>query len=100
MFQNRLVCSLDSVRCKPKPPMWRNGRRNGLKIRSRENGVWVRIPSSAPLKSAFYEAKSKKRLVPPVSQVRASKRMDYASIRQVLPSEIREITGDLFQCRP
>jgi len=26
--------------------------------------------------------------------------MDYASIRQVLPSEIREITGDLFQCRP
>ena len=29
-------------------PMWRNGRRNGLKIRSRESGVWVRIPSSAP----------------------------------------------------
>jgi hypothetical protein len=31
-------------------PMWRNGRRNGLKIRSRESGVWVRIPSSAPSK--------------------------------------------------
>ena len=30
--------------------MWRNGRRNGLKIRSRESGVWVRIPSSAPSK--------------------------------------------------
>src|SRR5437588_8396833 len=36
-----------------KPPMWRNGRRNGLKIRSRENGVWVRIPSSAPPKVHF-----------------------------------------------
>ena len=33
--------------------MWRNGRRNGLKIRSRESGVWVRIPSSAPSENAI-----------------------------------------------
>src|SRR5436309_9803252 len=38
--------------------MWRNGRRNGLKIRSRESGVWVRIPSSAPSENPFYEGKS------------------------------------------
>jgi hypothetical protein len=40
----------------PLAPMWRNGRRNGLKIRSRE-GVWVRIPSSAPSEKRFYEEK-------------------------------------------
>ena len=28
--------------------MWRNGRRNGLKIRFREIEVGVRVPSSAP----------------------------------------------------
>ena len=27
--------------------MWRNGRRNGLKIRLSENSVWVRVPPSA-----------------------------------------------------
>jgi hypothetical protein len=40
-----------------KVPMWRNGRRNGLKIRSRENGVWVRIPSSAPSENRFFIGK-------------------------------------------
>ena len=34
-------------------PMWRNGRRNGLKIRSGENRVWVRIPSSARSKTGI-----------------------------------------------
>src|SRR6266516_6080511 len=39
-------------------PMWRNGRRNGLKIRSHESEVWVRIPPSAPLKTRFYWGKT------------------------------------------
>jgi hypothetical protein len=37
--------------------MWRNGRRNGLKIRFYESGVWVRVPPSAPCEKAFYEGK-------------------------------------------
>src|ERR1700730_1988841 len=36
-------------------PMWRNGRRNGLKIRFYESGVWVRVPPSAPSEKPFYE---------------------------------------------
>jgi hypothetical protein len=38
-------------------PMWRNGRRNGLKIRSGESRVWVRIPSSAPPQKAVIRGK-------------------------------------------
>ena len=38
-------------------PMWRNGRRNGLKIRFYESGVWVRVPPSAPLTSRFTKKK-------------------------------------------
>jgi hypothetical protein len=48
-----LAFSLHIVQRNQAKPMWRNGRRNGLKIRSRENGVWVRIPPSAPLKIVF-----------------------------------------------
>ena len=38
------------VNSREQPPMWRNGRRNGLKIRLSENSVWVRVPPSAPSK--------------------------------------------------
>ena len=34
-------------RAHPPAPVWRNGRRNGLKIRFRESGVWVRVPPPA-----------------------------------------------------
>src|SRR4051794_31138982 len=41
----------------PQPPMWRNGRRNGLKIRFREIEVWVRVPPSAPSGKPIYEGR-------------------------------------------
>ena len=63
--------------------MWRNGRRNGLKIRSRESEVWVRIPSSAPSKMRFYERKSANWPINPVAKGRAPKRTNSPSIRQV-----------------
>ena len=37
--------------------MWRNGRRNGLKIRFRESEVWVRVPPSAPSGERSLEGK-------------------------------------------
>lgn len=39
-------------------PMWRNGRRNGLKIRFYESGVWVRVPPSAPSENYVYIGES------------------------------------------
>jgi hypothetical protein len=35
--------------------MWRNGRRNGLKIRLSENSVWVRVPPSAASEMRLYD---------------------------------------------
>src|SRR5204862_1314591 len=63
--------------------MWRNGRRNGLKIRSREGEVWVRIPSSAPSKMPFYEGKSTYFSESSIANGRARKRTESPSICQV-----------------
>src|SRR5438034_8297623 len=63
--------------------MWRNGRRNGLKIRSREGEVWVRIQSSAPSKMPFYEGKSTYFSESSIANGRARKRTESPSICQV-----------------
>src|SRR5436305_1557682 len=76
-------------------PMWRNGRRNGLKIRSRESGVWVRIPSSAPSKISILLGKL----------VRGRDFVDYEQSRTkthektVYLSSIRQVGGLVGQGR-
>jgi hypothetical protein len=67
--------------------MWRNGRRNGLKIRSCESGVWVRIPSSAPSKTRFNEGKSTHLIKSVVVQPRARKSTKTHSICQVFANQ-------------
>src|SRR5205814_9622892 len=64
----------NKLRMRRAAPMWRNGRRNGLKIRSRESGVWVRIPSSAPSKMRFYDGNSLGFAIWSVANGRARKR--------------------------
>jgi hypothetical protein len=49
-----LQSQIENLKSKIDLPMWRNGRRNGLKIRSRESEVWVRIPPSAPFEKAVF----------------------------------------------
>ena len=63
--------------------MWRNGRRNGLKIRFRESEVWVRVPPSAPSEMRFYEGESAHYSVSVVANRRARKRSKSQSIRQL-----------------
>ncbi len=63
--------------------MWRNGRRNGLKIRFREIEVWVRVPPSAPSETAFYEVKQTLDRSKLVAQGDAKKRIKRQSIRQL-----------------
>jgi hypothetical protein len=53
-----LQSQIENLKSKITLPMWRNGRRNGLKIRSGVIRVWVRIPSSAPSKMRVYEGNS------------------------------------------
>ena len=72
-----------SHKIRSRAPMWRNGRRNGLKIRSREGGVWVRIPSSAPSKMRFYEGKLLKLAIQSVANCRAPKPAKPPSICQL-----------------
>jgi hypothetical protein len=72
-------------------PMWRNGRRNGLKIRSREGGVWVRIPSSAPLKRRFTQGNSLGFAISAFAHCRARKRTKRPSIRKY--SSVRRRTS-------
>ena len=56
--------------------MWRNGRRNGLKIRFREIEVWVRVPPSAPSeKAVFIEGNRPIRVYLMVAQGNRRKRM-------------------------
>ena len=73
--------------------MWRNGRRNGLKIRSGEIRVWVRIPSSAPSKTQFYDRKSLGFANLPIANCRAQKRTKIPFSRQLFVNK-------LFQERP
>ena len=63
--------------------MWRNGRRNGLKIRFRESEVWVRVPPSALSKGRFVEGESPNHAVWTVAHGHARKRSKSKSIRQL-----------------
>src|SRR6266550_8557639 len=74
--------------------MWRNGRRNGLKIRSCESEVWVRIPSSAPLKRHFTGGNPRTLLPQPILDIRASKRR---GLPAYLPSFARDLVTDELQ---
>jgi hypothetical protein len=72
--------------------MWRNGRRNGLKIRSREKRGMGSNPIIGTSENAFYDGKFVETPVQPIPHVRASKRTDYPSICQVLPSALEIAT--------
>ena len=68
--------------------MWRNGRRNGLKIRFRESEVWVRVPPSAPSKMRFLEGELPNYSVLAVANGRARKRSKSKSIRQLFVNSV------------
>ena len=68
--------------------MWRNGRRNGLKIRFRESEVWVRVPPSAPSKMRFCEGKATHCSVSAVANRRAQKRSESNPIRQLFVNSL------------
>ncbi len=68
--------------------MWRNGRRNGLKIRLSENSVWVRVPPSALSEMRFHEGKSSISTIQTVANGRARKCGKSQSICQVFTKHL------------
>src|SRR6476660_4409382 len=60
---------------------------NGLQIRSRESGLWLRIPSSAPSKMRFYEGNSLGFEILSIANSRARKHRLFVNYLSSLPSD-------------